>query len=133
MTYGDAQDEASPSKHTPGSASSRAGGTCVTTPRAGRRGGLSTGSCKAREWQDRGVTEDSRLPERLTLDQAYRAAFFMTDQYIEVESGSDEGLALFHQYLQSDPARWEDWKQAVREALRADATPDPLAENLLRD
>lgn len=79
------------------------------------------------------MTEDSRLPERLTLDQAYRAAFFMTDQYIEVESGSDEGLALFHQYLQSDPARWEDWKQAVREALRADATPDPLAENLLRD
>lgn len=79
------------------------------------------------------MTEDTQLPEHLTLDQAYRAAFFMTDLYIEVESRTDEGLALFHQYLQSDPARWGDWVQAVLAAIRADATPDPLTENLLRD
>ena len=40
---------------------------------------------------------------------------------------------LFHQYLQSDPARWEDLKRAVREAVRPEANPDPLVENLLRD
>lgn len=79
------------------------------------------------------MTEDSRPPEHLTLEQAYRAAFFMTDLYIEVESSTDEGLALFHQYLQSDPARWVDWERAVRAAVWPDATPDPLAENLLRD
>ena len=40
---------------------------------------------------------------------------------------------LFHQYLQSDPARWEDWKQAVGQALRPEANPDPLIANLLRE
>ena len=79
------------------------------------------------------MTEDSNLPEALTLDQAYRAAFFLTDMYVGVESVPDEGLVLFHQYMQSDPARWEDWKQAVRQALRPEAEPDPLAENLFRD
>jgi hypothetical protein len=79
------------------------------------------------------VTNDSTLPETLTLDEAYRAAFFMTDMYLSMESSPDEGLVLFHQYLQSDPARWEDWQRAVRSALRPDASPDPLVENLSRD
>lgn len=79
------------------------------------------------------MPDDSSLPETLTLDQAYRAAFFFADRYVEVESNPDEGLVLFHQYLQSDPARWEDWKQSVREALRPEASPDPLVDNLHRD
>jgi hypothetical protein len=51
------------------------------------------------------VTDDSVLPDALTLDEAYRAAFFMTDLYVGLESDPDEGLVLFRQYLQSDPAR----------------------------
>ncbi|HEX5018715.1 MAG TPA: hypothetical protein VFX15_14150 [Actinomycetes bacterium] len=75
---------------------------------------------------------DDAIPETLTLDEAYRAAFFLTDLYLGLESNPDEGLLLFHQYLQSDPARWEDWKQAVGQALRTEGAPDPLAENLHR-
>jgi hypothetical protein len=69
------------------------------------------------------------IPEMLTLDQAFRAAFFMTDQYMALEREPDEGLVLFHQYLQSDPAWWEDWKAAIRRAMD-DAGADPLSENL---
>jgi hypothetical protein len=72
------------------------------------------------------------IPEVLTLDMAFRAAFFMTDQYMALEREPDEGLVLFHQYLQSDPARWEDWKVAVRRAMSDDAGVDPLSENLYR-
>jgi hypothetical protein len=79
------------------------------------------------------VPDESTSPQTLTLDEAYRAAFFLADLYVGVESRPDEGLVLFHQYLQSDPARWEDWKQAVRQALRPEASPDPLIENLQRD
>jgi hypothetical protein len=79
------------------------------------------------------VTDDSTLPETLTLAEAYRAAFFLTDLYVGIESNPDEGLVLFHQYLQSDPARWDDWERAVRQALRPEPNPDPLVENLLRD
>ena len=79
------------------------------------------------------MTDDSTLPETLTLVEAYRAAFFMTDMYIGLESSPDEGLVLFHQYLQSDPARWEDWQESVRSALRFDADTDPLVWNLSRD
>jgi hypothetical protein len=79
------------------------------------------------------VTDDLSLPETLTLDEAYRAAFFMTDSYSGLESSPDEGLLLFQQYLQSDPARWDDWKKAVRTALEQDVAPDPLRENLSRD
>ena len=69
------------------------------------------------------MTDDSILPKALTLDEAYRAAFFMTDLYVGLESDPDEGLVLFRQYLQSDPARWEDWKHAIRKAVRPRAKP----------
>jgi hypothetical protein len=72
------------------------------------------------------------IPEMLTLDQAFRAAFFITDQYVALESEPDEGLVLFHQYLRSDPARWEDWMAAIRLAMEEGAGADPLAENLNR-
>lgn len=71
------------------------------------------------------------IPETLTLEQAFRAAFFMADQYVALEREPDEGLVLFHQYLQSDPARWEDWKSAIRQAIQGRAT-DPLVQNLDR-
>jgi hypothetical protein len=48
------------------------------------------------------------LPETLTLDDAFRAAFYMTEQYVALEIEPDAGLVLFEQYLHSDPARWED-------------------------
>ena len=79
------------------------------------------------------MADDSPLPETLTLDEAYRAAFFRTDLNVGIESSPDEGLVLFRQYLQSDPARWEDWKRAVREALRLELNTDPLVANLRRD
>ncbi|MDX6295609.1 MAG: hypothetical protein QOH50_4684 [Kribbellaceae bacterium] len=72
------------------------------------------------------------MPRTLTLDEAFRAAFFMTDKYVSMESEPDTGLVLFHQYLQADPARWDDWKAAVRRAIEGGGT-DPLVENLYRD
>jgi hypothetical protein len=75
---------------------------------------------------------DGQLPEHITLDQAFRAAYFLTEGYLELEAEPDAGLVLFHQYLRSDPARWADWQAAVRRAM-SDAEEDPLAENLRRD
>lgn len=74
---------------------------------------------------------DGPVPETLTLEEAFRAAFFMTDQYIALERQPDEGLVLFHQYLRSDPARWHDWLAAVRRAVDEEEA-DSLAENLYR-
>jgi hypothetical protein len=68
-----------------------------------------------------------RLPERLSLDEAFRAAYYMTDQYVALEREPDEGLVPFLQYLQSDPARWDDWQNAVRRALAAGGAASPLA------
>jgi len=72
------------------------------------------------------------LPATLTLDQAFRAALFMTDQYVALEAEPDTGLVLFHQYLQSDPARWDDWEAAVRRAIEDGTEIDPLDETLRR-
>ena len=63
---------------------------------------------RAHQWEHLAVTDDSTLPETLTLDEAHRAASFWTDLHVGIQSNPDEGLALFHQYLWSDPARWED-------------------------
>jgi hypothetical protein len=78
------------------------------------------------------LMSDGPLPETLTLDDAFRAAFYMTEQYVALEDEPDVGLVLFEQYLHSDPARWEDWKTAVRRAIEHDAPTDPLTENLHR-
>lgn len=56
----------------------------------------------------------------------------MTDQYVALEDEPDAGLILFHQYLQSDPARWDDWTQAVRRTIEDGSGMDPLAENFYR-
>jgi hypothetical protein len=68
----------------------------------------------------------------ITLDDAFRAAYCMTDQYVTLEREPDAGLVLFQQYLHSDPARREDWKTAVRRALERNPATDPLTENLHR-
>jgi hypothetical protein len=57
------------------------------------------------------------LPASLTLDEAFRAAVYMTEQYIGLEREPDEGLVLYLQYLRTDPARWDDWQSAVRRGL----------------
>jgi hypothetical protein len=75
---------------------------------------------------------DEALPGSLTLDQAFRAAYFLAKQYVALEREPDVGLVLYQQYLHSDPARWDDWKQAVRLALADDGSSDPLSENLER-
>jgi hypothetical protein len=69
------------------------------------------------------------VPATLTLDEAYRAAFHLTDLWLSLEKQPCEGLILFHQYLQSDPARWDDWKASVRKAL-AGGGNDPLRDNI---
>jgi hypothetical protein len=84
----------------------------------------------ARQETGPGVSEGP-LPARLPLDTGFRAAYFMAERYV-LEHGPDDGLILFLQYLSSDPARWDDWKQSVRHALKATGTEDPLVENLDR-
>jgi len=65
------------------------------------------------------------LPESLTLDEAYRAAFYMALRYLELESNQSD-IALFVQYLWTDPARWDDWLSAVSTSLAdgGQANPD---------
>jgi hypothetical protein len=58
-----------------------------------------------------------QLPELVTLDDAFRAAYYLTQAYVDLERDPDEGLVLFLQSLASDPARWDDWKDATRTAL----------------
>lgn len=96
----------------------------------GRRGRESVWRGLARRGAPSGLGEVS-LPDRLPLDAGFRAAYYMAERYV-LERGPDEALLLFLQYLSSDPARWDDWQQAVDHALKADRTDDPLAENFDR-
>lgn len=57
------------------------------------------------------------LPESLSLDEAFRAAFYMIEEYLAVEENPREGLIDLMQYMRSDPARLGDWLNAVRRAL----------------
>ena len=83
------------------------------------------------EWEH-GRVSDASPPDSLTLEQAYRAASYLTDHYIGLETCPDEGLVLFPQYLRSDPARWDDWIHAVRKSLHPPGKDDPLTDNLDR-
>lgn len=64
---------------------------------------------------------DNDFPDTLTLDEAFRAAYFLVDLYVGLEADPGDELVLFHQYLQSDPARWSDWLESVKKAI-ADPT-----------
>lgn len=57
------------------------------------------------------------LPDSLTLDEAFRAAFYMIQLYASVEPKPSESIELLLQYLHSDPARWDDWLASVRRGL----------------
>jgi len=64
---------------------------------------------------------DADLPATLTVEEAFRAAYFMIEIYGDEEKWRSEDIVLLHQHMRSDPARSEDWKQAVQMAL-ADPT-----------
>jgi hypothetical protein len=57
-----------------------------------------------------------RLPDSLSLDEAYRAAFYMVLAYVRRASKPGVDVELLAQYTWSDPARWSDWQEAVRRA-----------------
>jgi hypothetical protein len=63
------------------------------------------------------MQSESELPQSLTLEEAFRAALFMIQIYGDVENWRSEDIVLLHQYMLSDPARWDDWQNAVVKAL----------------
>ncbi|MEU6851709.1 hypothetical protein ABZ901_17505 [Actinacidiphila alni] len=63
----------------------------------------------------------------LTVEEAFRAAFRMVEQYVDLEERPDESLVLLLQYMESDPARWTDWLEAVRWGLANADAVDPYA------
>jgi hypothetical protein len=69
--------------------------------------------------------EPNDLPDSLSLDEAFRAAFYMVLQYLQVENEPNESLVLLAQYLWSDPARWSDWKSAVARGLSDQGLANP--------
>jgi len=72
------------------------------------------------------MTDDS-LQTVLTLEEAFRAAYFMIQIYGDVEDWRSDDLVLLHQYMRSDPARASDWNHAVQMAL---AQPDTVSSEL---
>jgi hypothetical protein len=69
---------------------------------------------------------DADLPATLTVEEAFRAAYFMIEIYGDVEKWRSEDIVLLHQYMRSDRARSEDWKQAVQKAL---AEPEAVSSD----
>ena len=67
------------------------------------------------------------LPDSLTLDEAFRAAFYMVDLWVSLETEPSERVILFQQYLRSDPARWDDWLASVRRGLSDGGAASALA------
>lgn len=69
------------------------------------------------------TTDD--LPESLTLDEAYRAAFYFVLGYLSLEKKPSEDIFLFSEYMWTDPARWSDWVDAVRRGLADGGLANP--------
>lgn len=65
------------------------------------------------------------LPATLTINEAFRAAYYMVLQYLELEKDVNEEVLLFAQYLWSDPARLDDWEGAIRRALADGGLANP--------
>jgi hypothetical protein len=57
------------------------------------------------------------LPDSLSVEESFRAAFYLVEAYFAIESTPDESLVDLLQYMRSDPARWSDWQKAVRRAV----------------
>jgi hypothetical protein len=64
------------------------------------------------------MADTDPLPELLTLDEAYRAAFYIVLGWVRRGSQPDGDAVMLTQYLWTDPARQSDWQQAVRRALQ---------------
>ncbi|HET9690018.1 MAG TPA: hypothetical protein VFP61_02620 [Acidimicrobiales bacterium] len=81
------------------------------------------------------MSEDSvaNLPDSLTLDESFRAAFYMVLQYLELKQEPSEDIVLLTQYLWTDSARWQDWLEAVRRALSDGGLADPDHEGVYKD
>lgn len=73
------------------------------------------------------------IPDILTLDEAYRAAFYLVLKYIALQGDPDDGLILLRQYMWTDPARWSDWKSAVAMAISDDGRSNPDHEGQWQD
>jgi hypothetical protein len=69
--------------------------------------------------------EESDLPETLTLDEAYRAAFYLVLGYYRRGNLPPFDLTILVQYMWTDPARWSDWQDAVHRALEDGGLADP--------
>ena len=76
---------------------------------------------------------DEAQPSTLTLDEAYRAAFYLVQAYASRGCDPNGDIPLLLQYMWTDPARWDDWKKAVSRALKDDGAANPDHEGLWRD
>lgn len=54
-----------------------------------------------------------RLPDRLTLDEGYRADFYLVLQDFELEAEPRDALVELVQYLWTDPGRWAGSRHAT--------------------
>lgn len=68
----------------------------------------------------------------LTLEEAYRAAYYFVLQYYGRERITPFMLMLSSMKLEgkqqtSDPAHWNDWLASVQKALASPALPEPDA------
>jgi Clp amino terminal domain, pathogenicity island component len=76
---------------------------------------------------------DADLPESLTLDEAFRSAFYLVLQYLDLEQKPREDISLLVEYLRTDRARWHDWQSAVRRAVIDGGPASSDHEGIQRD
>jgi hypothetical protein len=70
--------------------------------------------------------DDSKeLPATLTLDEAYRSAFYLVLDYFRRGHEDPKDVVLLLQSMWTDPARWHDWQAAIRRALEDGGVADP--------
>jgi hypothetical protein len=79
------------------------------------------------------MNDEFEPPAAITPDEAFRAAFYMALGYFGRGADPSGDLMLFVQYLWSDPARWDDWKEALRAALADGGLADPDHEGRWQD
>ena len=77
---------------------------------------------RTREWPEFGVeigpmVAGVELPNELDLETAFRAAYFLVEQYLALEKDASSGLQIFWGYLVGDPAVAGDWENSVRRAV----------------
>jgi hypothetical protein len=88
------------------------------------------------------VTEPRNEDPLLTLDQAYRAAYYFIRQYYERDALKPESMFFLLVWMQldaprssSDPAQWHDWLRSVEKslagednALSSEGLPEPRSQ-----